>query len=217
MSARCLGSWKIRAVTLEELRADLIDAPQRLRWQATDAVRTLVLPNWGTERHGYDRLLYGVVHNAMALADRLSVYLWPELHDQRKQTQRLRLLFGTRTADKTAAAVAVQLWRHTLTHFGDPVEINDPRTGVSYSWLLHWGSDHLPREQHLTFADASPGHPVLAFGAEFLIDDVANLGGELMARAQTERGVADRLEATRARLVAGQRINLRFLNSEDSD
>jgi hypothetical protein len=142
--------------------------------------------------------------STMALADRLSFYMWP---DARDQTKRLRALFTEMTPDPEAAAVAVQLWRHTLIHFGDPISFTDTASGVVYSWLLHWGEEHLPRSQHLTFTTAN-GVRVLAFGALHAIDDLNRLAADLFERAQNNESGAARLVDAHARLVARQSRDL---------
>lgn len=190
---------------LEPLRAEVLDALARLRWQAQDVVDKLVTPTWGGEKHGYDRLLYGTVMSTMALADRLSVYMWGDL--ARNQTKRLRALFSEMTDDPEAAAVAVQLWRHTLMHFGDPISFTDTGTGRQYSWLLHWGEDHLPRIQHLTFASSNETR-VLAFGALHAIDDLNRLAAGLLQRAQNDELVAAHIAEARDDLVERQSRDL---------
>lgn len=143
--------------------------------------------------------------STMALADRLSFYMWPD--PAISQTKRLRALFSEMTDDPEATAVAVQLWRHTLMHFGDPIAFTDTATGQKYSWLLHWGEDHLPRDQHLTLASSS-GVRVLAFGALYAIDDLNLLAAELIGRAQNDELLGVQLAEARERLEERQSKDL---------
>jgi hypothetical protein len=156
-------------VSADEVRDDLVGAVAALRWQAQDVMGTLVLPTWTTEKHGYGRLLYGVVMNVMSLADRLSVYRSGTAKDQTKRLRRLFVEMGT-TPD--AAAVAVQLWRHTLMHTGLPVTIRDEESNTRYQWLLHWGPPHLAAEQHMTLSPGGEGLWILNFGALTAVDDL---------------------------------------------
>lgn len=102
-------------------------------WQTQVAVAVLVRPTWGCAKHGYGRLLYGVVMNTMALVDRLSFYRAP----MQPLTNRLRALLRNMGADAEAAAVTVQMWRHTLIHTGNPIPFTNTATGTTYRWLLH--------------------------------------------------------------------------------
>jgi hypothetical protein len=187
-------------VDLELLRADVLGALARLQWQTQDVIELLVKPTWGGEKHGYDRLLYGTVLSTMALADRLSFYMWP---DAEKQTHRLRALFSKMSENPEAVAIAVQTWRHTLVHVGDPVTFRDETTGRRYTWLLHWGEEHLPRAEHLTFADSN-GVRVLAFGAMYFIQDLNRLAAGLFDQAQDDAFVAADIVKTHERLLARQ-------------
>jgi hypothetical protein len=190
-----------RRVDLELLRADVLGALARLQWQTQDVVELLVKPKWGGDKHGYDRVLYGTVLSTMALADRLSFYMWPGAAYE--QSNRLRALFSKMSEDPEAVAIAVQTWRHTLVHFGDPIMFHDPTTDQRYSWLLQWGEEHLPRTQHLTFAESN-GVRVLAFGAMYFIEDLNRLAADLFDRAQNDALVAAQLGKTHERLLARQ-------------
>jgi len=154
--------------TADEVRDELLGAVDSLHWQSKDAVDLLVLPNWGGEKHGYDRLLFGVVMNVMSLADRFSTYV---AGSHKHQAIRLRTLFQSMGSTPEAAAVAVQAWRHTLMHTGLPVHIRDRASGVEYALLLHWGEEHLRRPQHMTVIDY-PGGRILNFGALYAVEDL---------------------------------------------
>ncbi len=190
-------------MSLESVRQETVGALDRLLWQTHDVVDLLVRPSWGTTKHGYDRLLYGVVMNTMALADRLSFYRAPATH----QTVRLRALFSEMGADPEAAAVTVQMWRHSLVHTGDPLPFTDTGTGVKYLWLLHWGEEHLPREEHLTFSHG-PEVRTLAFGALHAAADLYESAERLLAAAEDDEGLAHGLVEARALLLEKQSRDL---------
>jgi hypothetical protein len=174
----------------------------RLAWQAQDAIDQLVLPTWLGPKHGYDRLLYGVVMNTMALADRISFYRDPK---EPRQTARLRTLFGDLGADHEAAAVAVQMWRHTLFHAGDPLTLTDRRTGTQYTWVLHWGEAHLPREQHMAFSDAG-GIRVLGFGAMHGVADLRQLSDAMLTAAEQDPALGKALLTAHQTLLQRQTV-----------
>lgn len=187
------------------MRQETVGTLDRLMRQTQDVVNLLVRPAWGSEKHGYDRLLYGVVMSTMALADRLSFYRAPTTH----QTDRLRALLLEMGADAEAAAVTVQMWRHTLIHTGDPMPITNSATGTTYQWLLHWGEEHLPREQHLTFANAQ-GVRVLAFGALHALADLHQAAARLLTAAENDDELASRLVTAHDQLLKRQSKALNF-------
>lgn len=69
--------------------------------------------------------------------------------------------------------------------------------------------EHLPREQHLTFANAS-GTRVLAFGALYAVEDLRRAADELLAAAAHDDELASRLVATHEQLVSRQNKALIF-------
>jgi hypothetical protein len=85
-------------------------------------------------------------------------------------------------ATAEAAAVAVQMWRHTLMHTANPRPLIDTQSGKAYQWLLHWGAAHLSKDHHLHF---QPGAQVLNVGLSYLLDDVTAACNKVFAEALT--------------------------------
>ena len=142
-----------------------VGALKSLLWQARDVHDDLVVPRWGTEKHGYDRILYGLVMNIMAIVDRLSKYA----HPAKAQTKRMRRTLEEMGAGELEAKVAVQLWRHTLMHTGSPSVVTVD--GRKYLWLLQWSEQYLPRDQHLKLQ--AQGDPrALNFSAITAVEDL---------------------------------------------
>jgi hypothetical protein len=191
---------------LDDVRAATVGTLDRLLWQTQDVLDLLVRPAWGTAKHGYDRLLYGVVMNTMAVADRVSFYREPNEHGQ---TKRMRALFEEMGAAAEAAAVTVQIWRHSLMHTGEPLPLVDSATGTTYRWLLHWGEDHLPRDQHLTFAEGQ-GSRVLALGAVYAVADLRAAAQRTLSAAERDADVATRLVSAHEAVLARQSRALRL-------
>ena len=102
-----------------------------------------------------------------------------------------------------ANSVAVQTWRHKLMHTAAPRELKDPQGGAPYRWLLHWGDEHLPREQHFQF---QPGNHNLNLSLFGLIENtraavsgyLADLGASPQLSANYE-AVARELESYKLR------------------
>ena len=57
-------------------------------------------------------------------------------------------------------------------HTGSPREVKGSRTGEHYSYLMQWGTDHLPRNDHMEFQSGSHDPRILNLGVLFLAEDV---------------------------------------------
>ena len=164
---------------VDQIRDELLAQLRDLRQEVEVVYAALVLPHWGdTELHGFPRTLYGYVMSSFSFVDLLSHYRYP---GERQQTNRMRKFLSAYTgARPDAAAVAVQMWRHTLMHTANPQPVLEKGTGKVYGWLLHW-REHLPRDQHMRFQQ--PGREVvltvglsyfwaeLGWGAERLFEE----------------------------------------------
>src|SRR5947209_6346801 len=119
---------------LEEVANGTLTDLRQLREEIQVIYDGQVLPNWGSAiRHGFPRTLYGYVMSTFAMVDVISLL---EHGDRVKQTPRMRRLLVDRLrVDTHAAAVAVQMWRHTLMHTGNPGVLVDRQTGLRYQWL----------------------------------------------------------------------------------
>src|SRR5262249_28813116 len=105
----------VPAMTFDQVRDETLANIDQLVTEAEIVYQELVLPGWGSpDRHGFPRTLYGYVMNAFSIVDLLSVYWEPS---EQQQTSRMRrLLVDYLNVPKRQAAIAVQLWRHTLMH-----------------------------------------------------------------------------------------------------
>jgi hypothetical protein len=128
---------------------------------------TLVLPHWGGELHGFSHTLYGYMMHLFATIDLLSAY-WKG-KTSRQTLRMIEFMNQYICHNHEANTVAVQMWRHKLMHTSEPRYLYDERTSKTYRWLLHWG-EHLPREQHYTFADTHDSR-ILNLALLYLIGD----------------------------------------------
>ena len=144
----------------------IVDELDRLAREADVVYRQLVVPGWLGPMHGMPDTLYGYMMGVFARIDLVSAY-WKGTFD--KQSARM-VSFMTDYAqpDRKANSVAVTTWRHKLMHTAAPRELKDPQGGAPYRWLLHWGDEHLPREQHFQFQAGNHNLNISLFG---LIDD----------------------------------------------
>lgn len=144
----------------------LIPEIDRLAGEVALVYKELVLPGWNGAQHGLTNTLFGYMMCTFSRIDLISAY-WRGTFD--KQTEGM-VSFMERymNPDRRANSLAVQVWRHKLMHTSSPREIRDQKKDLTYRWLLHWGDDHLPREQHFKF---QPGGLVLNMSLSGLIDD----------------------------------------------
>lgn len=73
--------------------------------------------------------------------------------------------------DPLADALAIKLFRHTLMHTSRPRRLHDRKSGLEYTYLLHWGAPQLPRTHHYQISGANK----LNFGLEYFLDDLDTL------------------------------------------
>lgn len=174
---------------LEDVQEESLGLVTAAAREARAVFHELVLPTWGTDRHGWPRTLYGHVMGAFSLLDRFSQVAGSE---RRPQTPRM-VDFAVRWLqyDRLLSNVAVHMWRHGLMHTGQPQRLIESRAGTTWHWLLHWGS-HLPREHHMTQSSAGKGENVLNFALLYFLEDL-HVGVERWLRAVN----ADLLEANR--------------------
>jgi hypothetical protein len=118
--------------------------------QEVDIVRqSLVLPGWLGPQHGLPDALYGYIMGLFARVDLMSAYWRGSFANQ--SVRMVDFLSHFMQPDRTINSILIQVWRHKLMHTASPREVRDPDAGRTYRWLLHWGDEHLPRNQHLTF------------------------------------------------------------------
>ncbi len=121
----------------------------RLTNEVEIVYRTLVLPGWLGSNHGMPDTLYGYIMGTFSRIDLLSAYWRGTFNDQSERM--VSFMTTYMNTQRQANSLAVQFWRHKLMHTSAPRELHDPVSGVTYRWLLHWGDEHLPREQHFEF------------------------------------------------------------------
>jgi hypothetical protein len=134
----------------------------RLSHEADLIYRQLVLPGWGGPDHGMVSTLYGYVMSAFALIDNLSAH-WRG--SENEQSRRM-VAFMTKYMhlNHHINSLAVQIWRHKLMHTASPRQLVDNNTGKTFRWLLHWGDEHLPRDQHFKLQAAEAIFNMSLFG-----------------------------------------------------
>ena len=155
---------------VDKFRKELTAHDEALEREVKTVYSTLVLPHWGSDLHGFPQTLYGYMMTVFARIDLLSAY-WKGNAASRDQTIRMIDFMDKYIShDHEANSVAVQMWRHKLMHTSEPRYLLNERTGKFYGWLLHcW--EHLPLEQHYTFAETSDSR-ILNLGLVYLIEDL---------------------------------------------
>lgn len=156
--------------------AHIVQELERLAGEAEMVYRTLVLPGWLGPRHGMPDTLYGYMMGVFARLDLMSAYWRGTFKDQ--STRMVSFMTAYVQPDRIANSVSVQVWRHKLMHTAAPRELKDPNGGAPYRWLLHWGDDHLPRNQHFQF---QPGNNNLNLSLFALIENTRSAGFAYLA------------------------------------
>jgi hypothetical protein len=188
---------------LEQLKQELTAEIDALGREVELVYTALVLPRWGTsDYHGLPRTLYGYVMSSFSIIDLVSQHRY----DDGRQTARMRRFLEDQLGTSSEpAAVAVQLWRHTLMHTANPRTLVDLGSGRTYRWLLHW-REHLPREQHMKLQQAG-GDSVLSVGLMYLVEDLAAGVRGALADAETSAELRERFLAVSGALST-QRVRL---------
>lgn len=188
-------------VEFEQIRSATIADIGALEREVKLVYHELVLPRWGDPVwHGLPRTLYGYMMLTLSTVDLLSVFR----HGLQDQTARMRsFLAGNMSYATLEAAVAVQLWRHTLMHTGSPSVVTERGTGERFRWLLHWGADHLPRDQHMHLVTGD-GSRILGVGLEYLVQDLEVAARQLFSQAERDDNQRDEVVARHRLLEARQ-------------
>ena len=93
---------------------------------------------------------------------------------------------------RQANSLAVQFWRHKLMHTSAPRELQYPVSGLTYRWLLHWGDEHLPREQHFEFQSGGASLNLSLIG---LIDNTKQAASSYLAQLKRLPQLAQNYDA----------------------
>lgn len=190
----------------DEIASDVEAQIARLRTEATVVYHELVLPSWGsTARHGFPATLRGYVMSTFSVIDLASYY---DSTAKVSQSDRMRAFLRTRLhTEPEVAAVAVQLWRHTLMHTGTPRAISANATGREYGYLLHWGKE-LPRDQHLRLLPGpDPDEPILGLALLYLLDDVRDAVALVVAEWASSSESRRLVEDAHQRLLVRQTVS----------
>ncbi len=149
---------------------DTLKQIDALKDEAEAVYLSLVLPHWGKELHGFPQTLYGYMMGVFSLIDLLSAY-WRGSTSSEGQTKRMTDFMNEYISPcQEANRVAIQIWRHKLMHTAQPRILPEKKSGKKYRWLLHW-REHLPRDQHYTFAETHDSK-ILNIGLMYLIEDL---------------------------------------------
>ena len=155
-------------MSVEDVRDETVGLIVAAETEATTLFDELVVPTWGTDRHGWPRTLYGHIMGAFSLLDRVSQLA---SGDRTNQTRRMVWFAASWLQyDRMLSGVAVHMWRHSLMHTGEPQRLIDSRGPTTWRWLLHWGS-HLPREHHLTESGDAQDR-ILNFALLYFLQDL---------------------------------------------
>jgi hypothetical protein len=155
-------------LNVSTVQNDILTKLNAFEREVQEVYKTLVLPHWGGELHGFPCTLYGYMMTCFAHIDLLSAY-WKG--NDNSQTGRMIAFMGEYISpNREANSVAVQVWRHKLMHTSEPRFLTNRTTGKVYKWLLHW-REHLPIDQHYTFQETSDMKS-LNIGLMYLIGDI---------------------------------------------
>ena len=127
----------------------LIPEMDRLALEVQLVLKTLVLPGWLGPQHGMPDSLYGYIMGVFSRVDLMSAYWRGGFATQ--STRMVDFMTTYMQPDRRINSILVQVWRHKLMHTSSPRELKDEQAGFTYRWLLQWGDEHLPRDQHLKF------------------------------------------------------------------
>jgi hypothetical protein len=156
---------------LDTININLVNEIDRIKKEVEAVYSTLALPNWDGEMHGFSNTLHGYMMLCFSRIDLFSGY-WKGTISSNGQTCRMiDFMQKYIRDDREVCSVAVQIWRHKLMHTAKPRKLIKNDTGTVYSWLLQWGEDHLPAEQHLTFSKTS-NNKILNIGLIYLLKDI---------------------------------------------
>ena len=145
--------------------------------------------------HGLHRTLYGYLMNCFAYLDLLSFYRSRTHNSGGDQTERMvRFMEVEMRYEPLPSQVAVLIWRHKLMHTAKPRALEGRNTGESYKWLLHWGSEHLPREYHMQLQQPKDAR-TLNIGLGFLVDDLVRGAESYFAKVDGSPEAEARLAA----------------------
>ena len=177
-------------LNIATVQIDILGKLNAFEREVQEVYKTLVLPHWGGELHGFPYTLYGYMMTCFAHIDLLSAY-WRG--NDNGQTERMIAFMDTYvSSNREANSLAVQVWRHKLMHTAEPRYLTNRTTGKVYKWLLHW-REHLPIEQHYTFQE-TPTMKVLNIGLMYLIEDIKRGAEKYLSELATSNQLQENYE-----------------------
>lgn len=170
---------------------------RHLEREADVVYQELVLPRWEFERHHFPSTLYGYVTRCFAFVDLLSK-LWRPSAFKYQNDRMIQFMEAHIAERRLANEIAIQMWRHALMHTGSPQRLIEKDSGVTYVWLLQWGREHMPPEQHMTFSELDSSQRVLNMALFFLIEDLIRGAENLFFEADQNADLARSIERANA-------------------
>ena len=168
----------------------LIAELDRLATEVDIVYRAIVLPGWLGPHHGMPDTLYGYMMGTFARIDLLSAHWQGTFREQ--SNRMVSFMTNYMNTGRDANSLAVQFWRHKLMHTSAPRELKDPVSGITYRWLLHWGDEHLPREQHFRF---QPNGTNLNLSLIGLIDNTRQAASDYIAQLNSTPQLVENYDA----------------------
>lgn len=125
------GARDDEGMSLEDVKEESLGLAIAAAAEARAVFAELVLPTWGTDRHGWPRTLYGQVMGGFSLLDRFSQLA---VADDRQTPRMVEFAVRWLKYDPMLSNIAVQMWRHGLMHTGQPQRLIDSRAGNTWRW-----------------------------------------------------------------------------------
>ena len=178
----------------------LLSEIERLAGEVDHVYNNLVLPGWGGPMHGLPDTLYGYVMGVLARIDLMSCY-WVGGKTESQTKRMLGFMYKYLGADPLASALLIQVWRHKLMHTSAPRPVTYEPTGRAYRWLLHWGDEHLPREQHLKI---QPNGYVFSVSLVGLLSDLRIMSDRYVTEMRLSQELAQNFDSYDQDLALGR-------------
>ena len=177
----------------ESLRSQL----NRLEEEAAE-LDPLLRDRWENHPGHFAATLWGLVMSAFAFLDLVSWYWTAKKKPQgERMVNFLEKYVGT---DRDAAFMAVEMWRHTLMHTGEPRYLRREDTDTRHSWLLHWSTE-MDREDHLRLPPAGGDESQARLSLAFLLEDLQKALEAYLTDLEAEPDLAANLESVHPKVV----------------
>lgn len=187
-----------------DVRIEVENDLARLDHEIKEVFRQVVLPTWTGELHGLTGALYGYMMGALSRVDLYSCY-WkgstkPRFGGKSQTDWMVAFMERYMSPETEAHTVTIHLWRHKLMHTAKPrVHGREGYGGHHYYWLLQWGEEHLPREQHYTLTQEGARRK-LTIGLTYLIEDLRQMAGGYFNEVASSPRLQSKLATARGEL-----------------